>query len=143
MTREDINRINSQYLNDCENTGEMEEIFALAIQALEQEPTTKNDLGVDCIDRQATLDAIIKRLGIKNESYLLSAERTIYQQIKDMPSVTPQEPKTGHWIDDEFGSKCSCCDIHTHLDKFDRPMKFKYCSVCGAKMVEPQESVYT
>ena len=45
-----------------------------------------------------------------------------------------QEPKTGHWIDDEFGSKCSCCGIHTHLDKFDRPMKFKYCSMCGAKM---------
>lgn len=38
MTREDINRINSQYLNDCENTGEMEEIFALASQALEQKP---------------------------------------------------------------------------------------------------------
>lgn len=56
------------------------------------EPTTKNDLGVDCIDRQATLDAIIKRLGIKNETYLLEAERVIYQQILAMPSVTPQEP---------------------------------------------------
>ena len=51
-----------------------------------------------------------------------------------------QEPKTGYWIDDEFGSKCSCCGIYTHLDKFDRPMKFKHCSMCGAKMVEPQES---
>ena len=51
--------------------------------------TTKNDLEVECIDRQATLDAIIKRLGIKNESYLLPAEKTIYQQIKAMPSVTP------------------------------------------------------
>lgn len=38
MTREDINRINSQYLNDCENTWEMEEIFDLVIKALEQEP---------------------------------------------------------------------------------------------------------
>ena len=37
MTREDISRINSQYLNDCENTWEMEEIFDLAIKALEQE----------------------------------------------------------------------------------------------------------
>lgn len=55
----------------------------------------KNDLGVDCIDRKATLDAIIKRLGIKNEAYLLEAERVIYQQILAMPSVTPQEPR---WI---------------------------------------------
>lgn len=51
-------------------------------------PTSRES--VDCIDRQATLDAIIKRLGIKNETYLLEAERAIYQQILAMPSVTPQ-----------------------------------------------------
>lgn len=51
-------------------------------------PTSRES--VDCIDRQATLDAIIKRLGIKNETYLLEAERVIYQQILAMPSVTPQ-----------------------------------------------------
>lgn len=45
-----------------------------------------------------------------------------------------QAPMTGHWINDEFGSKCSCCGIYTHLDKFDRPMKFICCSMCGAKM---------
>lgn len=59
-------------------------------------------------------------------------------RIENAPHVT-LKPKTGHWIDNEFGSKCSCCGIHTHLDKFDRPMKFKYCSMCGAKMVESQE----
>lgn len=48
--------------------------------------------------------------------------------------------KTGKWIDDEFGSKCSYCDKYTHLDKFDRPMKFMYCSMCGAKMIKPEES---
>jgi len=55
----------------------------------------------------------------------------ILERLKKLPSVTRQ---TGEWIDDEFGSKCSCCGIHTHLDKFDRPMKFKYCSMCGADM---------
>lgn len=59
------------------------------VQEIPTGSTTKNDLGVDCIDRQATLDAIIKRLGIKNETYLLEAERVIYQQILAMPSVTP------------------------------------------------------
>lgn len=77
----------------------MENALRVAIKALEQEPTTKNDLEVDCIDRQATLDAIIKRLGIKNETYLLEAERAIYQQILAMPSVTPQEPNIGHCKD--------------------------------------------
>ena len=116
--------------------GEYKEMTKPLDREIEQEPTTKNDLGVDCvsrkavinqifystdnngdvvlgsalrerieklpsitptsresvdcIDRQATLDAIIKRLGIKNETYLLEAERVIYQQILAMPSVTPQ-----------------------------------------------------
>ena len=30
------------------------------IKALEQEPTTKNDLGVDCISRKAILDELEK-----------------------------------------------------------------------------------
>ena len=82
-----------KYSKDNHNAGTEE--CHLCMWENQYTPTTKNDLGVDCIDRKATLDTIIKRLGIKNESYLLPAERTIYQQIKDMPSVTPQEPR---WI---------------------------------------------
>ena len=50
-----------------------------------------------------------------------------------------QELRIGHWIDDEFGSRCSFCNQYTHLDKFDRPIKSMCCSICGAKMFEPQE----
>lgn len=101
-----------------------------------KEPTTKNDLGVDCINRATVLHLIND---VKNSDGFkdYSKYEYLFDQVDRMPSVTPQEPKTGHWIDDEFGSKCSCCGIHTHLDKFDRPMKFWYCSMCGAKMVEP------
>ncbi len=106
-----------------------------------EEPTTKNNLGVDCIDRQATLDAIIKRLGIKNETYLLEAERTIYQQILAMPSVTPQEPKTGHWkwqTEDIY--RCSECNEDIHVKEVLNVPQYEWCPMCGAKMVEPQES---
>lgn len=44
----------------------------------------------DAISRKDTCNAIIKRLGIKDETFLLEAERAIYQQILEMPSVTPQ-----------------------------------------------------
>lgn len=44
----------------------------------------------DCISRQATLDEIIKELCIKDESYLLQAERKIYYTVKYMPSVKPK-----------------------------------------------------
>ena len=39
------------------------------------------------IDRQETLDAIIKRLGISSEKYLLESERAIYQQIMAMSPI--------------------------------------------------------
>jgi hypothetical protein len=45
-----------------------------------KEPTTKNDLGVDCISRTSALDSI-------NWAYNLS---NAYQKINDLPSVTPQ-----------------------------------------------------
>ena len=116
----------------------------------EQESITKNNLGVDCISREQAL-VVIRNLypSMPRVDFNGSLRKWVNKYkpyiecddaITQLSSVTPQEPKTGHWIDDEFGSKCSCCGIYTHLDKFDRPMKFKYCSMCGAKMVEPQES---
>lgn len=76
------------------------------IKALEQEPTTKNDLGVDCINR----DSAIKALGYdinfdfkpgvsKHMDDIAKLLNTIYEtqvnNIKALPSVTPQEPR---WI---------------------------------------------
>ena len=45
-----------------------------------------------------------------------------------------QEPKTGHWIDDEFGG-CECSECGCLEGGYS-----DYCPNCGAKMVEPQES---
>ena len=42
---------------------------------------------MELIDRQDTLQAIIKRLCIKDETYLLESERKVFQQIADMPTV--------------------------------------------------------
>ena len=125
MTREEIIR-NLKYTmkkhkNDTVNTFETN-ISAMCkdiLDYLQQEPCD------DCISRQAVIDMM--NYGILEDN------------IKELPSVTPKE-KTGKWIDDEFGSKCSCCGRYTHLDKFDRPMKFMYCTMCGARMIEPQES---
>lgn len=107
-----------------------QEAYKMAIQALSQEPT-------DAISREA-VDKYIARL---LSGYLYDGERERLEifsaYLWELPSVTQ---KSGKWIDDEFGSKCSCCGIHTHLDKFDRPMKFKHCSMCGARMDKPQEN---
>ena len=49
----------------------------------------KEQLSEDCVSRQAILDEIIKELCIRDESYLLPSEKTIYNVVKNMPPVTP------------------------------------------------------
>ena len=112
----------------------------------EQEPTTKNDLGVDCISR---VDAQTE-IEMNALRYTLAKERGGMGQvewsdqlikvsdavdiIRNLPSVTPQEPKTGHWINGNYHIRCSECGE-------DYPYRLRnYCPNCGAKMVEPQES---
>jgi hypothetical protein len=117
-------------------------VYKLLKEALSQEPCD------DAISREA----VIEWLKDKDIIKIFSQEETARKELKALSSVTQKSnnkyrkeakrwknkwlksQKSGKWIDDEFGSKCSCCGIHTHLDKFDRPMKFKYCSMCGAKM---------
>ena len=97
------------------------------VEYLEQEPTTKNDLGVDSISRQEAIDTI-------RQLYLdLASQKYVIDLLKVLPSVTPQEPKTGHWIDVFGGCECSeCGDLE--------PGYSDYCPNCGAKMIESQES---
>ena len=99
----------------------------------EQEPTTKNNLGVDLISRAEML---------KYQEYLhgkMSNEENhkLWEFIKELPSVTPQEPKTGHWINTgdyytgAYGTidyvECSCCHYES-LEEGD------FCPNCGADM---------
>ena len=98
----------------------------------EQEPTTKNNLGVDCISRQAVIDSLYDW---SNHS-MTDAEtwhlRQVIGDIKSMPSVTPQEPKTGHWIPSHIPEsildECSECGFSCGA------FTFNYCPNCGAKM---------
>ena len=104
-----------------------------AIKALEQEPTTKNNLGVDCISRQEVIDLLMQKWG-ENFSGDDAIQESI-DAIRVMPSVTPQEPKTGHWkpyLKEGLRYQCSACD-----SRFDTP--WEYCPHCGAKMAESED----
>ena len=92
----------------------------------EQEPTTK----------------------ARSDSELI-ARGDVINMIKELPTVTPQEPKTGHWIEsdallvigntetDNFLSipakECSVCH-KPHI----RAYAMNYCPNCGAKMAESE-----
>ena len=89
----------------------------------------------DLISRQRTINAIIKMLGIADESFLLPAEKAIVDCIKSQPSSQPK--RTGHWvgIDDEPCEvfECDICGktYDTCGYTWDLP---NYCPNCGAKM---------
>lgn len=94
MTREKAIRL----LSGLMFKGKLKEALDMAIKALKQEPTTKNDLEVDCISRKTVIEGL-KRY-FHNEYY----QRTSIQDCRDcfiedvlnrLPSVTPQEPR---WV---------------------------------------------
>lgn len=106
-----------------------------------KEPTPKNDLGVDCISR----DAVLKPYeGLKDEDTI--SVWLIRKNIEQQPFVK-QEPKIGHWIDTDewretvdgfeqwgYFRKCSKCGYVFKFLEIDN-----YCPNCGADMREVKE----
>ena len=79
-----------EYDNGLSADKETVEAYKMAIKALEQEPTTKND----AVSRQAVLNTL------DNMDSALDEDRTVetYKELlkecyKVLPSVTPQEPQ--------------------------------------------------
>ena len=100
-----------------------------------KEPTTKNNLTVDCIDKAE----FIGKLENATTIGLLPWQRAIiYQVMEECRPVTPQ-PKKGHWIkgytfpDGEYW-KCDKCN---ELIKVKYPMY--YCNNCGSDNREVEE----
>ena len=110
----------------------------------EYEPTTKNDLGVDCISRQSVLDKIQRLINAEqnnideNGDYMNYARERVnaYEAIQFFvendclcPSVTPQEP----FINKACVSSGVCeHDKNKVLDKIRAEIETKYgqCDIC-------------
>lgn len=117
-------------------------------------PTTKNDLAVDCISRKAVLDAIDSKTW-EFCDYLISKGRNDEQKPvshfadnlrecvrEEMTSVTPQEPRKGHWIpiyqgDEIIDYRCSECEFGNTFGKGTFGMNF--CPRCGSDNREVEE----
>lgn len=100
----------------------LKDIFCMGCEYKEQEPCT------DAVSRDDVMQ-ILYDYDCTNENALM------FKAIKALPSVTPQEPKSGHWVHFAQSDDCSECGYST--GKYGSPSKF--CPNCGAKMVEPQE----
>ena len=113
--------------------------------------TPKQDPCEDAISRQTVLDIINFE-----DKWLLDAKghnantRIAFggmrSKVSALPPATPEQ-RAGHWIlrDDINGQyQCDKCGMFSGLSKFDVEEEGRklsnFCSNCGAKMVEPQES---
>ena len=117
-------------------------------QAFKQEPTTKNDLGVDKFDKAINQSDLKEWIMETFPDWCEGDVRLIMNHMDEMPSVTPQE-RTGHWIEkgktdiayDMCGYKswatkymCNHCGfIHTAIENHG---VYSYCPNCGADMRE-------
>jgi len=92
-----------------------------------------NALEGDLISRQAAIDAV--NIGNLHPGIVWALQSI----LEELPSVTPQEPKTGHWesFDLTYGRdiyKCSVCKCTADVPTVLGIPMFKYCPNCGAKM---------
>lgn len=82
-----------QAINYLISSGFSEEQVSEVVKALTYQPTTKNDLGVDCISRER-LKQIVFNITAEYDTETIHIDRLI-DEIDNLPSVTPQEPR---WI---------------------------------------------
>ena len=139
MTREEaIEVIKGEKKSLQENTAlivdsVLYEAYDMAIKTLEQEPSE------DLISRQAVLE---KQYRIDDSATLSTRDVVNVDDIEDLPSVNPQEPKTGHWEYIQY-DKPSIGNWHCSECRETFPVdcsKWNYCPNCGCAMVESQES---
>jgi len=97
----------------------------------------------DAINRQAVLATLDDMDNVLDEDRTVKNYKELLKECYEvLPSVRPQEPKMGHWIDNHNGT-ISCSHCHTWFYKDDRYYYMLYCPYCGEKMnipYEPQES---
>ena len=134
MTREEAINIMSQMIKDEEGflSDNTVEAHKMAIKALEQEPSG------DLISRQVVIDITWEEPSYTDALNVLTEVR---DKVKALPSVKPQEPKTGHWRHYEGMLICSECgdEFYDDIMEYCGDDVPKCCPNCGFRMVEPQE----
>ena len=133
MTRKEAIRL----LSGLMFKGKLKEALDVAIKALEQEPTTKNNLGVDAVSRAEVLKLMQDNWHTHNGDWAMQESM---DDIRALPSIYPKSDKPirshwhGHWIDcdknDDYsadGYDCSVCGVNAEYAT-------SYCPNCGAKM---------
>lgn len=107
-----------------------DENLYLISKAVEQEPTTKNDLAVDCVSRQFMYELGATCIATRNKK---TGHLMALGMIEDLPSVTPQEPvldkiraEIVELTKCPYGTECLGANCPSNTD----------CMICGDHVLE-------
>lgn len=100
----------------------------------EQEPCS------DAVSRQAVIEMAYDMSEIDGEHFNEPCMVVDVKDIQKLPPVTPQEPKTGHWIEqdgfdgDTYYDCSECGESFCLIDGTPTDNLYNYCPNCGARM---------
>ena len=151
--------------NDCETCIHNKGVLECDMYGCKYEPTTKNDLGVDCISRKSIKqklqehhDFFVNAYGgfsnlPQNDKSRVDEITNCIAMVVNEPSVTPQEPRKGHWIEtaeeyykavnekgggvnentDFFTDDIACSECLAKFSVIDNEAdRFDFCPCCGS-----------
>lgn len=152
MSREEAIEFGKMWLqiNEDAKDSDTYNFFKFSIEALEQEATAKNDLGIDNQNiRLIDADALIKRLRPKHFDWWGEGEQDdfskgnnsmleeVIEAIEEFTLVTQIKPK-GYWIEHQHEaganweySRYECSECHNWAEDDSN-----YCPCCGCRMEE-------
>ena len=132
----------------------MNNALDMAIEALEQEQDMTIAYLMGKYEDKEPCDDAVSREAVLDEAFEVDTKEygridvVGVDAIDALPSVTPKQ-KSGHWEWVQYDSspnignwRCSECRAiipHTPKETDNTPI-YKLCPMCGAKMVDPQES---
>ena len=137
--RADIRQLTKTYpfVNHKDTYVKEEDVIDIINKYAEQEPCD------DAVSRRAVIKLVRGCNSALEEPRIFNSHNSgvVFEQyINELPSVRPQEPKTGWHIahgmyEDRFWCSCGYIEI---IDS--NTSKWNYCPNCGAKMVEQKET---
>ena len=156
MTREEnlhwLNQEIQTWENECQSKHPIKESLYAARKALEQEPCEDavSRAEVKRIAKEMYLEVANMKLDVNTISDCISytsskCREVLERKLQALSSVTPQEPRKGHWIYDYTSADghrtyhCSECGCYLQPKHSEPLNSFKWCSFCGADMREVKE----
>ena len=90
------------------------------------------------IERRIVLKPFSRRISeLSGEPIIIAINQVLSHAeefVKSLPAADVAPVKHGHWINENFYTRCSVCGNMAIYDKYGQEVESDYCPRCGAKL---------